>query len=52
LAGSQEISALLVWLCLPAWLIALAIRLRREGGNGKQPATEVWLALAGEIVSG
>src|SRR5947209_2531958 len=25
------ISALLAWLCLPAWLIALAVRMRREG---------------------
>jgi hypothetical protein len=35
------ISALLAWLCLPAWLIALAMRMRREGGRQKQPATEM-----------
>jgi hypothetical protein len=32
------ISALLAWLCLPAWLIALAVRMRRESGHQKQPA--------------
>jgi hypothetical protein len=35
------ISALLAWLCLPAWLIALAMRMRRESGHQKQPANEL-----------
>jgi hypothetical protein len=35
------ISALLAWLCLPAWLVALAMRMRPEGGRQKQPATEI-----------
>jgi hypothetical protein len=35
------ISALLGWLCLPAWLIALAMRMRRESGHQKQPANEL-----------
>ena len=35
------ISALLAWLCLPAWLIALATRMRRESGHQKQPANEL-----------
>ena len=35
------ISALLAWLCLPAWLIALAVRMRREGGHQKHEATEI-----------
>jgi len=35
------ISALLAWLCLPAWLIALAVRMRREGACQKHVATEI-----------
>jgi hypothetical protein len=35
------ISGLLAWLCLPAWLIAMAMRMHRDGGKGKQPATEI-----------
>jgi hypothetical protein len=32
------ISGLLIWLCLPAWFVALAVQMRGEGSDGRKPA--------------
>ena len=35
------IFGLLIWLCLPAWLIALAMRMRPDSSNGKHAEVEL-----------
>jgi hypothetical protein len=32
------ISGLLIWFCLPAWFVAVAVRMRREGSDGRKSA--------------